>query len=69
MAYDDQIQYIQQDDVHHKNDILCNAISDAEDFASNTVRFDSYRFSIKIDNCCTETISRFQEDFDPAPMK
>jgi GAG-pre-integrase domain len=45
--------------------IMCNAASDVEAFKSRISRFESDSFSIKIDNCCTKTISGYKEDFIP----
>jgi hypothetical protein len=36
---------------------------------SNVIRFDSDSSPIKIDNCCTQTISGFREDFIPTTLK
>jgi hypothetical protein len=36
---------------------------------SNIIRFDSDSLPIKIDNCCTQTISGYREDFIPTTLK
>jgi hypothetical protein len=36
---------------------------------NNTVRFDSDSAPIKIDNCCTQTISGYLSDFTPSTLK
>jgi hypothetical protein len=36
---------------------------------SNVIRFDSDSSPIKIDNCCTQTISGFQKDFIPSTLQ
>jgi hypothetical protein len=36
-----------------------------DDVYANTVRFDTDSYPIKIDNCCTQTMSGFKDDFIP----
>jgi GAG-pre-integrase domain len=36
---------------------------------SNTIRFDTDSIPVKVDNCCTRTMSGFESDFIPGTMK
>jgi hypothetical protein len=57
MATEQPLIFAHHSTNHEYDSILCNAISDAEASKSNMSRFDSDSFPIKIDNCCTKTIS------------
>jgi hypothetical protein len=46
-------------------------IGDLDDLAlayNNTVRFDTDSFPIKIDNCCTQTMTGYKTDFIPSTL-
>jgi hypothetical protein len=57
------------------NDIKGSTTSDPRSYdnyamtTSCTVRFDTDSFPIKIDNCCTQTISGFKQDFIPSTLR
>jgi hypothetical protein len=54
-----------------KREIIPNA-SQMDNYAiamSNVIRFDSDSSPIKIDNCCTQTLSGFKEDFIQSTLK
>jgi hypothetical protein len=51
------------------NDIICNATYDQEAHRVKKTRFDTDSYPIKIDNCCTTTMSGYKNDFEPSTFQ
>jgi Reverse transcriptase (RNA-dependent DNA polymerase)/GAG-pre-integrase domain len=51
------------------NDIICNATYDQEAHRIRKTRFDTDSYPIKIDNCCTTTMSGYKHDFEPSTFQ
>ena len=44
-------------------------LNDRHSSTDNTIRFDTDSVPIKIDNCCTQTMSGYISDFIPSTLK